>query len=310
MATEDEANRTLAAHADEIMENPNVMAISVIEDENGEKIIEISLAAPEIEVDDDAVKAESVRGYTPHIAPDELVIPDAATGTLKKGGATIRVLKRVSGKFHVQSFTGRQRPAKGGDSCGPAAGNWSGTLGARVSQKTTACILSNWHVLYGGAAKDGDPVLQPGRGDGGTYPADTIAYNLKGVLDQFVDAAIAEIRKPADDYVAEGTRCFGPITGVGVAVVNMKVKKCGRTTEATNGTVRSTNATVRVSGYPGGDRIFTDQILMTAMSQPGDSGSIVLDDNNEAVGLLFAGGDSDTIANKIQRVIAAFSVTF
>jgi len=50
---------------------------------------------------------------------------------------------------------------------------------------------------------------------------------------------------------------------------------------------------------------------MTAMSQPGDSGSIVIDQKSgKAVGLLFAGGASDTFANKIQLVINEFGVDF
>jgi len=54
---------------------------------------------------------------------------------------------------------------------------------------------------------------------------------------------------------------------------------------------------------------FTDQFMAGAMSQPGDSGSAVLNDNNELVGLLFAGSDTSTIMNRIENVFSALSLT-
>jgi hypothetical protein len=47
---------------------------------------------------------------------------------------------------------------------------------------------------------------------------------------------------------------------------------------------------------------FQDQLLAGPMSQGGDSGSAVLDDQNQLVGLLFAGSDSTTILNRIEHV--------
>ena len=56
--------------------------------------------------------------------------------------------------------------------------------------------------------------------------------------------------------------------------------------------------------------IFEDQILAGAMSQGGDSGSLVLDKDNNAVGLLFAGSNTSTLMNPIQYVLDAFGVEF
>jgi len=47
---------------------------------------------------------------------------------------------------------------------------------------------------------------------------------------------------------------------------------------------------------------FRDQILTTPMSAGGDSGSLVADRENLAVGLLFAGSPMVTILNQIQHV--------
>ena len=299
MATQEQANRTLAAHADRLITHPNVTSVSVIEDDDGESIIEIGLAGPES--GPAAVNAAPL--------PDSLPIPDAG-GRLTANSEPLPVRKRVVGRARARSFTGRERPAHGGDSCGPAATKWFGTLGARVDRKGTACVLSNWHVLYGGKAEDGYPIVQPARGDGGKDPDDTVARNTLGVLNDKLDAAIATIDKPADDLVGTGTRCYGPINGTDAARINMTVKKCGRTTEATQGKVTSVNATVKVDGYPTGERVFKNQIQMTLAHGDGDSGSIILTEKDAAVGLFFAGTDTVAWANQIQDVMDALGVTF
>ena len=55
--------------------------------------------------------------------------------------------------------------------------------------------------------------------------------------------------------------------------------------------------------------VFTDQLLAGAMSQGGDSGSAVLDDNNRLTGLLFAGSDTTTIINRIENVFSALGIS-
>lgn len=300
MASREEADRTLAAHAASIIGHPNVSSIGVIDEDGGTSIIEIGLVRAE---------AEAPAGARSEPIPDALEIPDRA-GRLSGSGATIAVRKRVIGDIYAQSFTNRVRPANGGNSCGPSAAGWYGTLGARVKKGETVCILSNWHVLYGGVGQDNSTIIQPARPDGGSSPDDTIASNLSGVLSDYVDAAIAKVADPVNDNVSAGTRCYGPITGVGVAADKMAVKKCGRTTESTAGVVRSTNVTVKVNGYYGGTRVFSDQIEMSPMSEQGDSGAILLSDDGKAVGLVFAGGGGSSYANKIQRVIDALGIGF
>ena len=45
------------------------------------------------------------------------------------------------------------------------------------------------------------------------------------------------------------------------------------------------------------------------MSQGGDSGSAVLDDDDRLVGLLFAGSDSTTVINRIEHVFSALGIS-
>jgi hypothetical protein len=80
------------------------------------------------------------------------------------------------------------------------------------------------------------------------------------------------------------------------------VQKTGRTTNYTTGVVRAVNATVNVN-Y-GGGRVarFVRQILTGGMSAPGDSGSLLLDMERRAVGLLFAGSSTVTVFNDIRYV--------
>jgi hypothetical protein len=48
---------------------------------------------------------------------------------------------------------------------------------------------------------------------------------------------------------------------------------------------------------------YTGQYLLSDMSKAGDSGSLIVDMNKKAVGLLFAGSDTSTIATPINLVI-------
>jgi len=91
--------------------------------------------------------------------------------------------------------------------------------------------------------------------------------------------------------------------------LGMAIKKSGRTTGFTTGEILQVDVTADVQ-Y-GGGRIarFTDQLLAGAMSQGGDSGSAVLNDNNRLTGLLFAGSDTTTIINRIEHVFSALGVS-
>jgi hypothetical protein len=201
----------------------------------------------------------------------------------------------------------------------------AGTIGCRVTDGTNVYALSNNHVYADeNLAEIGDSVLQPGTYDGGVDPDDAI-----GTLADFepikfdgspniIDAAIALSSvgnlgnaTPSDGY---GT----PKSNTVAASVNLAVKKYGRTTGLTKGTVYAINATVNV-GYGSGTALFTNQIVITpgTFSAGGDSGSLVVaqgkgknkTEDRKPVGLLFAGSQFYTIANPIDAVLARFGVT-
>jgi hypothetical protein len=248
----------------------------------------------------------------------------------------------------LQAPTGRFRPAPGGVSVGHVAIT-AGTLGCWVTKNGQKVILSNNHVLANSNdAEIGDPILQPGPFDGGGSPRDQIArlmqfarisfegepsqcsfantvisilnlgcqvinsntrYRVMKVqaTDNLVDAAIATPLNAAD--VKDEILNIGPIQGSAQGELGMAVKKSGRTTGLTTGEIQQIEVTANVQYGGGRTARFTDQLLAGAMSQGGDSGSAVLDDQNRLVGLLFAGSDTTTIINRIENVFSALGVS-
>jgi len=121
-----------------------------------------------------------------------------------------------------------------------------------------------------------------------------------------VDAAIATPLN-IDDVKAEIFELCIP-EGVGEAPVGTPIRKSGRTTEVTTGTVDYTDVTVQVGYGDNRTATFSDQLMAGAMSAGGDSGSAVLDMQGRVVGLLFAGSDTTTIINKIGNVMSALGL--
>lgn len=131
------------------------------------------------------------------------------------------------------------------------------------------------------------------------------------VTDNLVDCAVA---RPVDPNMFTGEiRNIGMVSGTKGAALGMRVRKNGRTTDYTEGTVTLLNATVNVAYSTNqGQRTarFTGQVITEAMSQGGDSGSLIVDHTeNKAVGLLFAGSSLATIFNPIDRVLDALNVS-
>lgn len=225
----------------------------------------------------------------------------------------------------IEALARRARPASGGYSVGHV-NITAGTIGTCVYDQVGTpgnasgiprqyYILSNNHVLANSnSARPGDPILQPGPFDGGVNPADRIATLNRFVPITFdppvpralhrnlVDAALAvgefhDLKR--EIHWVGHLRGWLPRNQVNVG---MELQKTGRTTNYTTGRITAIGATVDVN-YGGGQVArFRDQIITTAMSAGGDSGSICADRNNMAVGLLFAGSPVATILNQIQHV--------
>ncbi|WP_372638903.1 hypothetical protein [Fodinibius sp.] len=220
----------------------------------------------------------------------------------------------------LQDPKGRFRPAPGGVSIGHVNIS-AGTLGCLVEKNGELFILSNNHVLANSNEADlEDPILQPGPFDGGLKAEDEIAtlseyvpiiYNDEGdnseSPENFVDCAIA---KPHNtDDIENEIYQVGSIAGVKEAKFDMEVKKSGRTTGLTTGVIEQVDVTSRVNFGSNKAAIFTDQVMAGNMSQGGDSGSAVLDNDDNIVGLLFAGSDTSTLINRIENVFDVLEVS-
>jgi hypothetical protein len=220
-------------------------------------------------------------------------------------------------------LTQRVRPAMGGYS----VGHYKITAGTIAtccydilpfpSMPGRYYILSNNHVLANSNnANIGDPILQPGPYDGGTFPNDVIARLSRFVPIRwktstsdpcnYVDAAIAEGQF---HNLNREIYWIGYVKQLYAAPqVGDIVEKTGRTSNFTTGKVLAVNATVYVN-Y-GGGRVarFCRQIITTRMGSPGDSGSLVCDRDERAVGLLFAGSSTITILNHMSYVQALLRI--
>ncbi|MCM1565836.1 MAG: S1 family peptidase [Dehalobacter sp.] len=209
------------------------------------------------------------------------------------------------------------RPAPGGVSIGHYKIT-AGTLGVVVYDNFTGkkLILSNNHVLANSTngkdkrAKKGDPILQPGPLDGGTKRNDKIAklYRYVPLKDNGFNVVDAAVAKPLrQGLVVPEILGIGTVQGKTLPQLGMLVKKSGRTTGLTSGIVQVIDAIIDVD-YDGRILKFKNQIMVTAFDQGGDSGSLVLNEFNWAVGLLFAGSDTFTFVNPIDPVLDLLGV--
>jgi len=214
-------------------------------------------------------------------------------------------------------------PLRGGVSVGPCrvvdGFLHAGTLGAIVTDNVTGrpVALSSFHVMCVDAgANVGDSMAQPSRVDGGSCPGSVIGRLQRHALTTSVDAAIADIvpsRRVTYDVVEVGS-----LTGTRTASLGQVVRKRGRTTGLTLGVVDSADLTVKVDyGHGIGVRTLTGQIGVRpdvsrshAFMAKGDTGSVVLNEAREVVGLMVAGSAAGYgVANPIADVLEALNVS-
>lgn len=211
-------------------------------------------------------------------------------------------------------------------------------------------LSNNHVLANSNDATQGDNILQPGPFDGGNPTEDVIAQlhrfvpitfasappvcgmakivvafcnlvaKLIGSSHQFqvikmstetnmVDAALA--LPLSDDLVLDEILEIGEVSEWTEDVqIGTAVKKSGRTTELTQDSIQILDATVNVQYGEGKLATFSGQIVAGPMSQGGDSGSLVVDLQNRAVGLLFAGSDQSTIFNPIKDVVSLLDIEF
>lgn len=220
-------------------------------------------------------------------------------------------------KISLHGNTQRIRPALPGFSVSRADDQPNtGTFGMVVRKKgqpSPLYLLSNCHAIAAsGLASKGDIIIQPGAADNGAAATDRIGTLADWVPFDFtpnssqncVDAAIAQLD---EDAASAAIALLGVPAGINTTVSRgMYVQKVGRTTSHSVARVTDVDLVLNpVYPTPSGAKAATlrDQVLVTFYSAPGDSGSAVLDMDNNVVGLHVGGSDIVGFFCKIGNIL-------
>jgi hypothetical protein len=245
----------------------------------------------------------------------------------------IRAFDGPPGNNHRQNFS---LPVPMGVSTSNVNGNFAGTLGYRVfriGQSSIVGYITNNHVAAASGANlcplqvnpqrlpaFGVDQCQPGRLDaaGSCTPpvigdlVQAVPIHMGGSFQNTVDAVFVQssrslVNKTILDIGNPSPTIIEPAIGA-------SVRKSGRSTGLTTGTINTINTSVNVNYGTGcGVAKFVGQIILgpSGFSAPGDSGSPILRNvldsagRRRPVGLLFAGSSSITVANRIGDVLGA-----
>ena len=118
--------------------------------------------------------------------------------------------------------------------------------------------------------------------------------------ENIVDCALCKPDNP--DLISPEIYEIGNITGVEQVSPGIAVEKSGRTSGLTSGRVSAIGVTLQVQLSEKETGWFSDQVVCDINSQPGDSGSLIVNSNKKAVGLLFAGSEKYTVFSRIENV--------
>jgi len=241
-----------------------------------------------------------------------------------------QVVIEKKGPFVAMADRTMHRPILGGISVGNAANATSGTLGGFLKDRKTSTshLFSCSHVLDNASATD---VTQRGRGDGGISPVEIVASSLLVVPltapsgftatapYNKVDAAAAEVSSGVG--VNTGLRVVGavqhflPATSIPIGQDVVFVgKESDRREARTYRLIARLKVLVDGAAYLFGDVFEIESrqpLYISTLSQPGDSGSWVLDEagaeGNELYGVLFAGYGSFSVCCFMEYVLDALN---
>ena len=265
---------------------------------------------------------------TPLLSPKQVTVTATSTADASKSAtATVSVLpfdNQEEQPFPIHLGTSGVTAATA-DCC-------TGTLGSLLAdQNGVQYVLSNNHVIGElGAAQAGDSIVQPGYVDtlcDRTVPAVVAHFTAAPALTADVDAAIAQVVPGAVDPQG-GIIGFGgsfpdrpdiatpPSATVETPAVGAQVALSGRTSGLSCGAVVAVAATVQVEYLKGCgngaffNHTFNNLVIASALSQPGDSGSLMVDAQNARPIALTGFGNGDfTAGNPAADVLEALHST-
>ena len=200
----------------------------------------------------------------------------------------------------------------------------TGTLGMLVKDNKTGkpAILTNRHV-FGYKPKEGDPIYQP------NLESENIIATISRISEKqssdnttYMDAAIATVRDGVK--ISNDIKGIGKVTGINPIDTaeefeKYSVSKRGRTTQLTHGFTAGMRGTHKIEEN-GKERVLyasncidisPDLGFHGKFSYSGDSGSVIVDDQNRVMALLFGGSESigTTTAIPIEKVFDTMDIS-
>jgi len=244
----------------------------------------------------------------------------------------VRPWKRVEtkvievGEVKAEVYTERHRPLVGGVQIAPSVKGWYGTLGGFV-MRPSVFTRKGYELV-------GMPVWMKKKLSGG------IGYEFYGItnrhvaLKDFFDkgSGVEKFTQPYDNSSRvlelvkvgrEGLDCAllkplvetdGSIVDIGVlgGVADIsrgdQVQKHGARTGYTKGNMLRSGVSIQINMGGGKVKMFHDLMKFTKFSDSGDSGSFIVNMNNELVALLNAGSSSYTFGVPIVSVLKELQV--
>lgn len=342
MATKEEVSRARSRVQVELLRRKNVVGVGVgFKEKGGQKTDEICLVVlvekkvPKQELTPDDLVPEKMQGIRTDVKEVGRIVaqklrtdrwrpapPGVSIGhfaiTAGTFGAVVQDIstgeKLILSNNHVMANSNDGRPGDAILQPGPADGG-------RQPQDRIAELLRFVTIQFegGGGGNGGGGVCGIASAAAGTANVFARLLGSKSRLMPIrvgipqaanrVDAAVA--RPVSADVIDEAILDIGEVHETVSPEIGMAVRKSGRTTALTTGTIDVVDTTVEV-GYGGaGTALFEGQILTGNMSSPGDSGSLLVEgDAQRAVGLLFAGSDQTTVYNPINEVETGLEVRF
>lgn len=194
------------------------------------------------------------------------------------------------------------RPAHGGDCIAPLAAPWIGTLGAALQKTSTGekFILSASHTMRGiGGILPSDQLICHPNGASALIAQTTASSNWSTSTLMTGDVALARVF-PGNN-VEQTVNGIGALTGMARPVVGEAIQFSGRN-GLKSGQVLYRDVIVKV------DFIykFENTVLVSALAQKGDSGSVVVNGLNEAVATVFADNNFVTACTELEAVKEEF----
>ena len=139
-------------------------------------------------------------------------------------------------------------------------------------------------------------------------PRYRVTFQRQYEAGNLVDAALARPLRQKD--LSPEILSLGRVAGCAEAVLGDPVVFSGRTSGLVRGRVVAREVSLFVTMDTGDQVYFVDQLVTSALSRPGDSGALLLDGKNRAVGLLFAGSNQVSICNRIAHVCRLLEIDF